>query len=346
LLESKLDGLLVTYLPNIKYLCGFTGSAGSLLVTRNTAVFFTDSRYTEQARSQVSGAKVVVAKKAPLLAAAEHLAANSKKNLILGMESEHLTVAERGKIATILHGVKLRNTAGEVEALRSIKDSGEIEKMRAAAHLGCELFSVLLRAIRPGVREVEVAAKLEYEARRRGAEGMSFDTIIASGPRSALPHGRASQSRIPRSGFVVCDFGVILAGYCSDMTRTVHVGRPTAQARSAYEAVLEAQAAAVNAVRAGVSVGSVDESARKLLKKNKLSRFFTHSTGHGVGIEIHEAPRIASGVKDALHPGMVITVEPGIYLPGKWGIRIEDTVVVTRTGCEILTSVSKDLVVI
>jgi Xaa-Pro aminopeptidase len=191
---------------------------------------------------------------------------------------------------------------------------------------------------------------MEYAARRAGAEEMSFPTIIASGARSALPHGRASDEPIKPGGFVVCDFGVILDGYCSDQTRTVWVGNvaPGAQqdARAAYEAVLEAQLAATSAVRPGVSVGEVDAAARKVLRKRGLGRYFTHSTGHGVGLEIHEAPRVAAGQKTVLQPGMVITIEPGVYFPGKWGVRIEDMVTVTARGGEGLTPTRKDFLAI
>ena len=175
---------------------------------------------------------------------------------------------------------------------------------------------------------------------------MSFPTIIASGARSALPHGRASDQRIRPGGFVVCDFGVILAGYCSDQTRTVWVGSVPNEARRAYEAVREAQQAAVDAVRPGVAAGEVDAAARKVLRKAGLGRYFTHSTGHGVGLEIHESPRVAAGQEEMLQPGMVITIEPGIYFPGKWGVRIEDMVAVTAGGCEVLTPTSKDFLAV
>jgi Xaa-Pro aminopeptidase len=212
--------------------------------------------------------------------------------------------------------------------------------------LGSSLFDGLVKTIRPGVSELEVAAELEYAAAKAGAEGMSFPTIIASGTRSALPHGRASRQTIPASGFVVCDFGVILGGYCSDMTRTVYLGRPSAEAKRFYEAILAAQLAAVQAVAAGRSEQQVDQAARKLLQKMGLGKYFTHSTGHGVGLEIHEPPRLAKGQKSSLRAGMVITAEPGAYIPGKWGVRIEDMVVVTDSGCEVLTSTSKDLIAI
>jgi len=212
--------------------------------------------------------------------------------------------------------------------------------------LGADLFDVILKMTRPGVKESEVAAELEYAARKAGAEGMSFPTIIAGGTRSSLPHGRASEATIPSRGFVVCDFGVILAGYCSDMTRTMHVGRPTSEARRIYEAVRQAQQAAIEAVQPGVTAGEVDQAARKLLKKSNLDRYFTHSTGHGVGLEIHEPPRIATGQEEILHPGMVITIEPGVYIPGKFGVRIEDMVVVTERGCQVLTPTSKRMIVL
>jgi Xaa-Pro aminopeptidase len=187
---------------------------------------------------------------------------------------------------------------------------------------------------------------MEFAARKSGAESMAFETIIASGERSALPHGRASQAVIPAQGFVVCDFGVILSGYCSDQTRTVWVGKPSDQARHAYEAVREAQLAAINAVKPGIAVGEVDAAARKVLRKAGLARYFTHSTGHGVGLEIHESPRVAAGQREILQPGMVITIEPGVYFPGKWGVRIEDMVAVTGGGCEVLTPTSKDFLAV
>ena len=241
---------------------------------------------------------------------------------------------------------RLRETRGLVERARMVKDADEIARLRAAAVLGASLFERALEVIRPGVKENEVAAEMEYAARRAGAEEMSFPTIIAAGKRSALPHGRASTAAIPSRGFVVCDFGVILSGYCSDRTRTVHVGRATGEARRRYEAVREAQAVAVETVRAGVNVGEVDQAARNVLRNKGLARHFTHSTGHGVGLEIHEPPRIASGQTEILRPGMVITLEPGVYIAGSGGVRIEDMVVVTEQGCEVLAPASKELITI
>ncbi len=341
--SHRLDAVLITHLANIRYLCGFTGSAGVLLVTPDAKVLLTDGRYTEQARQEVKGAKVRIVKKAALIAAAEWLQKQPKLRR-LGIEAAHMTIADRAALEdAAAKRVVIVAAPPLVEPLRMVKDKNEIASIRAACHLGVELFRTVTENLRPKASESEVAGQLEFAARQAGAEQMAFPTIIAGGARSALPHGRASRALLPANGFVVCDFGVILAGYCSDMTRTVHLGRPKSDARSGYEAVREAQQAALETVKPGVTVSEVDHAARKLLYNHGLGKFFTHSTGHGLGLEIHEAPKIATAQKEVLRPGMVITIEPGVYLPGKWGIRIEDTVVVTETGCEILTPCPKDL---
>ncbi len=225
-----------------------------------------------------------------------------------------------------------------VEQLRVVKDEDELAVMAEAALTGCRLFEGILGFLRPGVAEMAVAAELEHQARLLGAEGMSFETIVASGARSAMPHGRATAARLPKRGFVTLDFGIIHKGYCSDMTRTVYLGSPRPGDRKAYEAVLEAQEAAVNAVAPGVSCAEVDEAARSILRREGLGEAFTHSTGHGVGLEIHEPPRVGVGQATRLVPGMVVTIEPGVYLAGQFGIRIEDMVEVTRSGSKVMTA--------
>ncbi len=362
--ENDLDLLLVTHLPNIRYLCGFTGSAAVLLVgdhgsVNSGSVLFTDGRYRTQAKAEIKGAnvkqvKIVIASKSPLMAAAEWLAGQGRSSkpgtlatTAVGIEAEAITAGMRDRLASALKGkARLRSAPPLVERARMVKDAAEILRIRRAVELGASLFRIARQKIRPGVREVEVAAAMEYEARCAGAEGMSFPTILAAGKRSAIVHGRASGARIPRRGFVVCDFGVILAGYCSDRTRTVHVGRPSEEARRLYEAVLEAQQTAIAEVRPGVTAAEVDSAARRVLRKRKLARYFTHSTGHGLGLEIHELPRLAAGQAQKLEPGMVVTIEPGAYVAGKWGVRIEDVVVVTSSGCEVLTATEKELVTI
>jgi len=345
----RLGALLITHPANVHYLCGFTGSAGALVITETRAVFFTDGRYTEQARTEIHGPRTFVSRKSPLASAGHWLATDGQKMGLkaVGIEGEHLTVAEHIRLKEALpSGIRLRVAPPLVERARMVKDEDEIALLRAAAVLGASLFDVALRAIRPGVKENEVAAEMEYAARQGGAEGMSFETIVAAGPRSALPHGRASSAPIPPTGFVVCDFGVILAGYCSDMTRTVYVGSPGDQERRTYEAVREAQQAAVDAIRPGVGVAQINRAARKILQRKGLGRHFSHSTGHGVGLEIHEAPRVAAGQTEELQLGMAITVEPGVYLPEVGGVRIEDLVVVTERGAEILAPASKELITI
>ena len=355
----KLDSLLIAHPPNVHYLCGFTGSAAALMVADRGSILFTDGRYTAQAKEEVNGANVnhvniVIARKSPLVAAAEWLAAHGRSStpaslmpVSVGIEPESITAGMRDRLASMLKGrARLRSAPPLVEQARMVKDADEILRIRRAVELGASLFRIARRKIRPGVSEVEVAAAMEYEARCAGAEGMSFPTILASGTRSAIVHGRASGARIPRRGFVVCDFGVILAGYCSDRTRTVHVGRPSGEARELYEAVLEAQQAAIAAVRPGVTAAEVDGAARRVLRQRKLARYFAHSTGHGLGLEIHESPRLAAGQTQKLEAGMVVTIEPGAYVPGKWGVRIEDVVVVTSSGCEVLMPTDKELVII
>jgi Xaa-Pro aminopeptidase len=349
LATTRFDALLISHLPNIQYLCGFTGSAGLLLVEEADSVFFTDVRYDTQAHDEVKGAKVVIARKAVLPALGEFLGRRRKRarGWTIGLEAEHFTIADKNRLAEVRPaGVRLKDAPSVVERARMVKDADELRLIRAAVALGAKLFDRALEVLRPGVKETEVAAEMELAARRGGAEEMSFPTIIASGARSALPHGRASNQPIARGGFVVCDFGVILSGYCSDQTRTVWVGPVSEDARRPYEAVREAQQAAINAVRPGIPVGEVDAAARKVLRKAGLGRYFTHSTGHGVGLEIHESPRVADGQREILQPGMVITIEPGVYFPGKWGVRIEDMVAVTAGGCEVMTPTGKDFLAV
>jgi Xaa-Pro aminopeptidase len=333
------EGLLVTHLPDVRYLSGFTGSNAALLLTGAKAVLFTDGRYTSQARIEAVGTRVVIAKKPAVIAACEWMDASGVQRC--GFDAAYTTVAA---LETMRKAVSAKTRRGMLVAvgslvagMREVKDAEEIAQLRAAARVGCELFVGMLTYLEAGRTESEIAATLEYAARLAGAEGMSFDTIVASGERSALPHGHATSATLPRRGFVTLDFGVILDGYCSDMTRTVHMGKALPGERDVYDSVLEAQEAAVAAVAPGVTAGDVDEAARSVLRRDKLDRYFSHSTGHGVGLEIHEGPRLAAKQKQVLEQGMVITIEPGVYLPGRFGVRIEDMVLVTATGGEVLT---------
>ena len=340
--EAGLDGFVISHAPNLRYLCGYSGSNGLLLFLGERRIFFTDGRYTEQAREEVQSARVIIAKGALLEAAGKLLA--RVKSAAIGFEGDHTTVVAAKDLRKVAHrNIVWKPTAGLIMRQRMVKDADELRTVRNAVNLGAEIYKKALEAVRPGVPEAEVAGRLEFAARRGGADGMSFDTIVAGGRRGALPHGRASVQALPRRGFVVIDSGVVLEGYCSDMTRTVHIGRIAREERMWYDAVLEAQLAAISAVKPGAMAGEVDRAARDVLRRHKLDRYFTHSTGHGVGLEIHEPPRLGRGQQEPLKPGMVITIEPGIYVPERGGIRIEDMVLVTAGGSEILTPISKDL---
>ena len=348
-LRDKMAGagtptLLVTHLPDVRYLCGFTGSNAVVAVSAKRAVLYTDGRYTTQAREEAQGVRVVIAKKSALLEACALLLKDNAERIVL--DADHLSITQLETLRASLPKEKRRKLLDPVAQslvaeMRQVKDADEIELLQRAAAVGDRLFEHILPFIEPGVTEMAIAAELEHSARLAGVEAMSFSTIVASGPRSSLPHGAASMAKVPRRGFVTLDFGVILSGYCSDMTRTVHVGRATSDEQAAYEAVSEAQLAGVLATKAGVTCGDVDQACRSVLRRHKLAKYFSHSTGHGVGIEIHEAPRVAKKQAAILETGMVITIEPGVYIPEHFGLRIEDTVVVESTGARILTKSTK-----
>ena len=338
--------MIVTHMVDIRYLSGFTGSSAALVLGSGRARLFTDGRYREQVQAEVKGIAIAIEARSPALAAVEWAAQNGAKRC--AFDAGHTTVAQVEAMQRILPGKVRRGflVGSEflIAALREVKDDEEIELMRQAARLGCDLFDRVLNILEAGVTEIAVAAWLENEARQRGADAMSFETIVASGERSALPHGRATRARLPRRGFVTLDFGVVLNGYCSDMTRTVHIGRAGREARRVYDFVLEAQEAAIAAVRPGIEAGIVDEAARSVLRTAGLSENFVHSTGHGLGLEIHEAPRLAARQKGQLETGMTVTIEPGVYCAGEFGVRIEDMVLVLPSGAEVMTPSPKALI--
>ncbi len=341
---ANADALLVTHLPNVAYLCGFTGSSGILLVEASSATLFTDSRYTFQAREQVHHAKTAIVAGSLLKAVSETLK-RRRGTVRLGYAPSQVSVAQRLALDSQL-GKKLRwvDASNAVERLRSVKDAAELALMRDAARLIDDVWTVVLLKVKPGTPELDIAAEIEYAMKRRGASGPSFETIVASGARSAWAHARPTSKLLRKNELVVMDQGAILRGYCSDMTRTVFLGRASSRIRSMYHAVLSSQEAAKASIRAGVTAGSVDAAARDTLKKHRLDRFFTHSTGHGLGTEVHEMPRLARAEETVLEKGMVITVEPGVYVEGLGGIRIEDDVVVTASGCESLTNANRELI--
>ena len=341
LAERKIDALLVSGAPNVRYLTGFTGDNSNVLVTAEKAILFTDPRFEIQAAQEVS-CTVKIAK-GPLVL--DVLATIKRLGLKrIGYEPARMTCDAYESLKSRLPlRASLEPVNGWVEELRMVKSDDEIARIRRSVDTNSEAFEQAVRRVKPGMEEAELAAELEYRMRRAGAEKACFDTIVAGGARSALPHAQPTAARLESGQLVVVDMGALRDGYCSDMTRMLFLGAPGAKVKRTYRAVLEAQLAAVDAVKAGALTRTVDRAARQVLKGYGLDRAFVHSTGHGLGLEIHEPPRIGRKDKTRLAAGMAITIEPGVYLEGFGGIRIEDTVLVTETGCEILTPTSKDL---
>jgi Xaa-Pro aminopeptidase len=337
---AGIDSLLVTHLPGIRYLTGFTGSNGMLLATRGQTTFFTDSRYTTQARAECSCRVEIVKGRAMLPAVAKAVAKQGGKRI--GMEPSRLTLVVYEFLKQGLPlGAEFVKADGLVDTLRMVKSAGEIAAIRRAVATTSRAFAAAMKRVKAGMAERDVAAEIDYQARRAGAEGPCFETIVASGERAALPHARPTAAAVQGNRLLLIDMGACQDGYASDMTRTVGMGHPPTRLRSAYQAVWESQLAALDAVRPGIPVEKVDAAARRVLRKHGLEKAFVHSLGHGLGLEIHEGPRLGRGEKAKLEAGMVITIEPGVYVPDDYGIRIEDTVLVTAAGCEVLTPTPK-----
>ena len=340
---SECDAILVEFLPNVRYLTGYTGSNGILLLTASAdAVFFTDPRYRIQAAGEV-GCRVEIGK-GPLLPIVISLVGR-KKIRRLGFEKSRLSYERHEFLRSRLPlNAALEPLAGLVEGLRTLKSPSEIAKIRRSVELNSKAFEQALVTVRPGrTREADLAASIEYRMRRLGAERPAFETIVASAERSALPHAQPSERLLGKNELLLIDMGATLGGYASDMTRMAFLGRPSSRIKRIYKAVLESQLAAIDAVRPGVTAESVDRRARQVLKGYNFDRLFVHSTGHGLGLEIHEPPRLGKKDKAILEEGMAITIEPGVYVEGYGGVRIEDTIVVTRAGCEVLTPTPKEL---
>jgi len=360
--DTPVDAVLVSHMENVRYLTGFSGSNGLILLTRGgDAVFFTDGRYALQATREVPGWERIVMPQGSSLAKAAVEEIAKRDIATVGFESAHLTVAGLDDLQTALkpdeegkggaEGVTLVPKTDLVEALRRIKDADEIAAMRRAARVADDCFAWVCENVRAGMTELELAWQMESFMRRdRGAERLSFDSIVGSGPQSALIHGRPSPRVIGESGkpeFLLLDFGAELGGYCSDITRTLVIGgEPTAEQRRLYDAVLAAQLAALAAIAPGRAGKDIDQIARDSLTGAGYGEAFGHSLGHGLGRVVHDGPAFSQTSKITLAPGMVVTVEPGAYIENLGGVRIEDDVVVTETGCDILTQSPKELIVI
>ncbi len=336
------DALLVTHAVNRRYLSGFTGSAGVLLITQGNAALITDFRYRDQAPQQAQGFEIIEHGKVMNATIADVLGQWGVKTLLF--EDADMTFASYRALEQAVGSVQLQPAGGLVEQLRTVKDEGEIAIMQEAADLADRAFDHILGFIKPGVTEAQIALELEVFMRSQGATSSSFDTIVASGERSALPHGVASDKAIGRDEFVKLDFGAYYKGYCSDITRTVVVGKPSDKHREIYGIVLEAQQYALEHLAPGMTGKEGDALTRDIITRYGYGECFGHGTGHGLGMEIHEAPRLSLTGDTVLTPGMTVTVEPGIYLPGFGGVRIEDDVVITESGIHILTRSPKHLI--
>ena len=337
--REKVGAFLVSKLVNVRYLSGFTGSSAFILISSQDLFFVTDPRYGEQASSQIPPSFDLV-----VLKPGERLSSFIKgKGWSSVAVEDALTLAQYNSLKEGLEGMELVIWKGVVEAARKIKGPWELERIREAVALAQEAFSGLKERMHPGVVEKDFALELEFFMRRRGAEGVAFPFIVASGSRSALPHGEASSKTIDDGDLVVLDFGVRWRGYHSDMTRTLKFGEWQGWERDIYRVVLDAQQAALDAIGPGVEAKEVDAVARRIVEEAGYGEFFGHGLGHGVGLEIHEAPTLSPTSQDVLEEGMVFTVEPGVYLPGKGGVRIEDMVYLGSGGPEVLTSLPKEV---
>ncbi|PHB29158.1 Xaa-Pro dipeptidase [Bacillus pseudomycoides] len=341
--EAGIDGILLTNEYSRRYMTNFTGTAGVVLISNDRALFITDFRYVEQAGKQAVGYEIVQ-HTGPIL---DEVAKQVKELGIqkLGFEQDTLTyssyTAHKGAVEA-----EFVPTSGLVEKLRLIKTDSEIKILKEAAQIADAAFEHILSFIRPGVSEIEVSNELEFFMRKQGATSSSFDIIVASGLRSALPHGVASEKVIEKGDFVTLDFGAYYKGYCSDITRTIAVGEPSDKLKEIYNVVLEAQLRGVNGIKAGLTGREADTLTRDYITEKGYGEYFGHSTGHGVGLEIHEAPGLAFRSETVLEPGMAVTVEPGIYIPGVGGVRIEDDIIVTSEGNEVITKSPKELIIL
>jgi Xaa-Pro aminopeptidase len=339
----QVERLLVTHPADWYYLTGFTGDSGALVVTGRGTTLITDGRFVGQAKAETTGVAVVQQKASLFDFTGEFLAGSKTKSV--GFEATQLSVSQYGSLRKAAgRACKWKPADGLVASLRMHKDAQELAVMRRAAILAGRVMEEAIPLLKAGVREFEVAAEIEYQMRKRGASGAAFETIVAFGERAALPHARPTAKRLKKNEFVVLDLGVILAHYCSDITRTFYYGKAPARARQWYKAVQDAQIAAIAAVKNGASCGDVDAAARQVLEQQGLAKYFVHSTGHGLGLEVHEDPRIARGQKKRLEAGNVVTIEPGIYIEGVGGIRIEDDIAVHAERIEVLTRITRDLI--
>lgn len=342
--DMDADAMLLTFLPNIRWAVGFTGSNGILLVTEEEAHFLTDGRYREQANTEVEGAEIHVPGYKLFEYLAEHKLFEGSKTCIV--QGDHLSVDELDRLRGLIQGVRFEPEPRLLVKAVASKSKVEIDKIQAAQTITDTVFADLLQHIKPGISEQDISAEIVYQHLKRGCDWMSFEPIVAAGVRGALPHARPTNNAIRRGDMVVIDMGGVKDGYASDMTRTVAVGEPGEEARVVYQTVLDAQNKSIDAARAGMTGRELDRVGRSVIEAAGYGEAFSHSLGHGIGLQTHEWPALSSRTEDVLPIGATVTIEPGIYLPGKFGVRIEDIVVLGEESCTNLTRSPKELLVL
>ena len=338
----KIDSLIFFNMSNIRYLSGFSGSEGVLLINSDKTILLVDGRYTVQASLEVTGLQIIEYKNniEGIIQAIKEL--NLKR---IGFEADSITVEMYNRLKSRIQDEVFVALSDELKLIRAYKDETEIALLKKAAGISSAAVLSLIAQIKPGYTEKELALQLEFNARKSGADGLAFEAIVAAGENAALPHAQPTHRKIKKGDFVVIDFGVKYKGYCSDETCTIAFGKLTDRQKNAYQIVKDAHDRALAVIKGNIAAADIDYCARSVFGK-KYGRYFVHGTGHGVGLEVHEAPRLASNSNDILKPQMVVTVEPGLYIPGLWGIRIEDTVLVKENSCEKFTKMDKELITI
>jgi Xaa-Pro aminopeptidase len=343
IVKENLDFLLVTFLPHVRYLSGYSGSNGLILVSPRESVFLTDFRYKDQARQQVRSMKVIVVQR-DLFTSLGDIPQLKGKRVKLGFESAYLSCKIYRSLHTLLPDCLMVSTEKLVETLTVKKDNGELARIKKAVKITDDAFSGILDFIKPGVKELDIAAELEYRMKKNGSSTPFFQTIVASGERSALPHGVASEKKIQKGEFVTMDFGAVYDGYTADLTRTVMVGKANRRQNKIYNTVYRAQKLALSKARSGMKACDLDKVARDSIKRAGYGKYFGHGLGHGIGLQVHDNPAVNPTSQLILEPGMVITIEPGIYIPNWGGVRIEDDVLITRRGCQVLNTSPRELI--
>lgn len=342
--EFKLDCFLITLRPHVRYVSGFSGTAGLCLIFNNSKYFITDKRYTKQAANEISGWKIITSKNDLFETIAENnLIPNNSR---IGIDGNNLTFAQYQNLKKLFPNNRVLPKAGFIEDIAIVKDAYEIEQITKAVEISDKVFSKILNIIKPGIRELDISAEITYLHKKFGAERDAFEPIVASGTNSAFPHARSSSKKIRKGEILTIDIGCVVNGYNSDMTRTIFLGAPKSDAIKIYNTVLSAQLNAIEAATEGLTYKELDAVARNIITDAGYGEYFTHSLGHGVGLQIHEQPRLSAKTSGNLKSGTVVTIEPGIYIPNFGGIRIEDIIVIRNGSAKILNKSTKELIVL